>query len=60
MPSLPVNFQYLTFGSSDHTNEKEDCPSTWPLLGQNDEISGNIELLQPYAIVAVDVLLELG
>jgi len=34
MPSLPMDFQHLTFGSSDHTNvtvlcqEKEDCPST--------------------------------
>jgi hypothetical protein len=33
---------------------------TCPLLGQNDEISGNIELLHLYAIVAVDVLLEIG
>jgi hypothetical protein len=31
-----------------------------PLEAQNDEINVNIELLQPYPVVAAGVLLEIG
>jgi hypothetical protein len=33
---------------------------TWPFHAQNDEINSNIESLQPYPVVAVDILLGIG